>query len=74
VCPGTGAIIRWNEVYIAWIGCDGTIQWIAIALKYSRCSTGCIDMPDHGIGLVLRWCSEWTALYSGGQWIIRCTV
>jgi hypothetical protein len=24
--PGTGAVIRWNEVYMAWIGCDGSTR------------------------------------------------
>ena len=35
---------------------------IATALKYRKCSTGCIDRPDHGAGLVLRWWRLWTAL------------
>jgi len=41
-------------VCIASIGCDGTTQWSMTALKYSTCSKGCIDSPDHGPGLVLR--------------------
>jgi len=31
-------------------GWDGTTKWMAITLKYRRCSTGWIASPVHGPG------------------------
>jgi hypothetical protein len=33
------------------MGCEGTTKLISTMLKYSKCSTGCIAMPDQGPGL-----------------------